>query len=162
MANENQTTTGAQSSWESVNIISKIKWFFQKSQNSWWEQKNQRLTRAFHLTRKESIISVIVALIVVGWAIYYWKLVLDEYSTLNNRSEELKNLATYNISPNTDKLSAYIWWNTADTINWMIEINNNIEEESQADEIFKQQQKSYYEVLLQNIYLPSLNVWKDF
>jgi hypothetical protein len=43
----------------------------------------------------------------------------------------------------------------------MIEVNNNIEEESRIDEIFKQQQKSYYEVLLQNIYLPSLNVWKD-
>jgi hypothetical protein len=43
----------------------------------------------------------------------------------------------------------------------MIEVNNNIEEEVHVDEIFKQQQKSYYEVLLQNIYLPSLNVWKD-
>jgi hypothetical protein len=43
----------------------------------------------------------------------------------------------------------------------MIEVNNNIEEEVRIDEIFKQQQKSYYEVLLQNIYLPSLNVWKD-
>jgi hypothetical protein len=37
MANENQTpTTETQSSWESVNvIISKIKWFFQKSQSNW-------------------------------------------------------------------------------------------------------------------------------
>jgi hypothetical protein len=43
----------------------------------------------------------------------------------------------------------------------MIQVNNNIEEEVRIDEIFKQQQKSYYEVLLQNIYLPSLNVWKD-
>jgi hypothetical protein len=43
----------------------------------------------------------------------------------------------------------------------MIEINKNVEEEIINNEIFKQQQKSYYEVLLQNIYLPSLNVWKD-
>ena len=163
MANENQTpTTETQSSWESVNvIISKIKWFFQKSQSNWWEQKNQRLTKAFHLTRKESIISVVVAIVVVWWAIYYWKTVFDEYSAMNSRSDDLKNLVTYNVSPNEDKLSSYIGWNNADTINWMIEVNNNIEEEVRIDEIFKQQQKSYYEVLLQNIYLPSLNVWKD-
>jgi hypothetical protein len=43
----------------------------------------------------------------------------------------------------------------------MIEINNRINEEIKENDIRKQQQKSYYEVLLQNIYLPSLNVWKD-
>jgi hypothetical protein len=43
----------------------------------------------------------------------------------------------------------------------MISVNNKVEEEVRNKEIFKQQQKSYYEVLLQNIYLPSLNVWKD-
>jgi hypothetical protein len=109
-AEENQTpTTETQSSWESVNvIISKIKWFFQKSQSNWWEQKNQRLTKAFHLTRKESIISVVVALVVVWWAIYYWKTVFDEYSAMNSRWDDLKNLVTYNVSPNEDKLSSYI------------------------------------------------------
>jgi hypothetical protein len=43
----------------------------------------------------------------------------------------------------------------------MISIHNNIEAEIDENEIIKNQQKSYYEVLLQNIYLPSLNVWKD-
>jgi hypothetical protein len=43
----------------------------------------------------------------------------------------------------------------------MIVVNRNIENEIVEEEILKQQQKGYYEVLLQNIYLPSLNVWKD-
>jgi hypothetical protein len=43
----------------------------------------------------------------------------------------------------------------------MIAVNNRIEEDLAKDEILKQKQKDDYEVLLQNIYLPSLNVWKD-
>ncbi|MBO7095251.1 hypothetical protein J6V86_03650 [bacterium] len=43
----------------------------------------------------------------------------------------------------------------------MTEVNNNVEEVVASRELFKKQQKSYYEVLLQNIYLPSLNIWKD-
>jgi hypothetical protein len=43
----------------------------------------------------------------------------------------------------------------------MTEINANVEEMVESRELFKKQQKSYYEVLLQNVYLPSLNIWKD-
>ena len=143
-------------------ILSKIKWFFQKSKDNWWEQKNQRLTRAFHLTRKDSMVSVVVALVVVCGAVYYWKIVLDEYAEINSRAEELKEFTSYgNIKPDSDKLSSYAEWNSLNTISWMVWIRNNIEEELAIDEMFKQQQKSYYEVLLENIYLPSLNVWKD-
>ena len=42
-----------------------------------------------------------------------------------------------------------------------MEVKSKIEEDLAGDETFKQQQKDYYEVLLQNVYLPSLNVWKD-
>ena len=158
MANENQTkaTENTESS-----IISKIKWFFQKSDKNWWEQKNARLTRAFTLTRKDSIIWVVVALLALWWAIFYWKVVLDEYSEINNRTDELKDLSTYNASPDVDVLSPYTEGETEWNINWMITINNKIQEKLDERETFKQQQKSYYEVLLQNIYLPSLNVWKD-
>ena len=43
----------------------------------------------------------------------------------------------------------------------MSQINNNVQDMFEDRQAFKQQQKSYYEVLLQNIYLPTLNVWKD-
>ena len=71
MANEIQTpTTWAQKIDEQQNVLSKIKWFLQKSKNSWWGQKNQRSTRAFHLTRKDSIVSILASLVVIWWAIY--------------------------------------------------------------------------------------------
>ncbi len=159
MSNETQSAA----TWaEQSSILSKIKGFFHKSNDTWWEQKSQRLTRAFHLTRKDSIVWVIVALVVVWWAVYYWKIVLDEYAEINSHANELKEFRSYNnIKPNSETLSPYLEWNSLDTINWMIWIRNNIDEELVIDEMFKQQQKSYYEELVENIYLPSLNVWKD-
>jgi len=157
----NEVVDWVQNHEKKVSILSKIKWFFWKSQNNWWEKKKWRLTKAFHITRKNSIISIIVALIVICWAAYYWKVVIDRYVELNNRSDELKQISSYNVKPDVDKLSAYVEWNNISTINWIIWISNAIEEELASDELFKQQQKNYYEVLLQNIYLPTLNVWKD-
>ena len=163
MSNETQSAVAwTQKTDEQSSVLSKIKWFFHKSKDEWWGQNSQRLTRAFHLTRKDSIVSVLVALVVVWWAVYYWKIVLDEYAEINSRANELKEFRSYNnIKPDSEKLSPYVEWNSLDTINWMIWISDNIEEELAIDEMFKQQQKSYYEVLLENIYLPSLNVWKD-
>ena len=163
MSNETQSAVAwTQKTDEQSSFLSKIKWFFHKSKDEWWGQNSQRLTRAFHLTRKDSIVSVLVALVVVWWAVYYWKIVLDEYAEINSRANELKEFRSYNnIKPDSEKLSPYVEWNSLDTINWMIWISDNIEEELAIDEMFKQQQKSYYEVLLENIYLPSLNVWKD-
>ncbi len=162
MANENQITVPwTEKDVEKPSILSKIKWLFQ-SKGTWWEQKTQHHTRAFHLTRKDSIVSVLVATVVICWAIYYWKIVLDEYSEINNRADELKNFSSYNnVIIDNEKLSSYTDWDTIDTINSMIAVNNRIEEDLAKDEILKQKQKDDYEVLLQNIYLPSLNVWKD-
>ena len=159
MANEIQTTVeSSQKAQEKSSILSKITWFFKKSKKNW--DANLRQTKTFHLTRRDAIVSVVVSLVVLWWTVYYWKIVFDEYTDLNNRSDELRKLSTYNIIPN-DKLSSYTEWSNLWTINWVIEVNDKIEEELAEDEIFKQQQKNYYEVLLQNIYLPSLNVWKD-
>ncbi len=150
MANEVQTTASWAQEAEKSGIFSKLTWFFKKDQQKSWKQ-NSRLTKAFHLTRKDSIVSVLVSILVVCWAVYYGLIVLDEYEKLNSRADELKNFSSYNITPNSDRLYSYIEGNNVSTINGMISINNNIEEELRKDEIFKQQQKWYYVVLLQNI-----------
>ena len=163
MANENQVTVPwTDENNEQHSILSKIKWRFQKSLKIGWWENNQHHTTAFHLTHKDSIISVWVAVVVICWAIYYWKVVFDEYSNINSRADELKNLSSYNIvKPNNEKLSSYTEWDSLDTINSIISVNNRIDEGLSENETFKQTQRNYYEVLLQNIYLPSLNIWKD-
>ena len=160
----NMETNGVKTTWteksaDQSNILSQIKWFFQKSQGGSWDSK--RRTKAFSFTRKESLISVFVSVAVIVWCILYWLMVWNHYGEINSNTDALKNLSTYNVTPNRDILSPYTEGNNIGTINWMIEVNDNIEEVVASRELFKKQQKSYYEVLLQNIYLPSLNIWKD-
>ena len=157
MANESQTPTAwTQKKDEKQTFLSKIKWFFFFFKNAWWEQKNQHHTKSFHLTRRDSIISIIASLVVVGWAIYYWKIVLDDYSEINSRAfDELKNLEWYGINWwYSDKL-----WYTWSTVSSVISINSLIDETLAKEEAEKNSKKDYYEILLQNIYLPSLNIW---
>lgn len=152
-------TTWTEKSADKSNVLSQIKWFFQKSQNGSWASK--RKTKAFNLTRKESLISVLLSVGVIAWCVVYGWIVWNNYVKINSNTEALKNLSTYNVTPNRDVLSSYIENSNIGTINWMTEINSNVEEVVASRELFKKQQKSYYEVLLQNIYLPSLNIWKD-
>ena len=156
-------TNEVKASWteqsaEQTNVLSQIKWFFQKSKDSW---ASKHRTKAFNFTRKESLISVLLSIVVLVWCGVYWWMVWNHYNEINSNTEALKNLSTYNVSPNREILSPYIEESNIGTINWMTEINANIEEVVESRELFKKQQKSYYEVLLQNVYLPSLNIWKD-
>lgn len=162
MVNENKVAVDwGQNKEEQSKVLSKITWFFKKSKNN-WESGSQRHTRAFHLTRKDSIVSVLVSLAIIWWAVYYGKVVLDEYAEINSHAYELKELASYNnVNLTNENLSSYVEWNDLKTINSLIEVNNNIKEQLDKDEMYKQRQQSYYEILLQNIYLPSLNIWKD-
>lgn len=142
-------------------IISKVKWLFKKDGNNWWgNSKSYR--KIFSVTRKDSIISVIVAIIVVAWAAFYGMEVYSKYTEINNNYDSLKQLSTYNLTIDPTLTSSYSNWEDRVTnMNSMISTYNNIVEEIKADKLFEDQQKSYYEILLQNIYLPSLNVWKD-
>lgn len=159
MAANEVTTTWTEKSADQSNVLSQIKWFFQKSNSSSWESK--RKTKAFKLTRKESLISVFVSVVVIAWCAVYWWMVWNHYNEVNSNTEALRNLSTYSVTPNKDVLSPYIEDSNINTINWMIEVNDIINEKVEERESFKKKQKSYYETLLQNIYLPSLNIWKD-
>ncbi len=162
MEQENQTPVAWEtaSSWIS-NIISKVKWLFHKSEE--WSKNPERKTRAFALSRKDSIVAVVIAILVVVWAVFYWMKVLNDYRQINSETEELKYISTYNLTPDKDILSPYLSDSDGEkiTVNWMVSAYKNVDEELKANELFERQQQSYYKILLQNIYLPSLNVWKD-
>lgn len=163
--NEIQTTI----SWASTqnveskpDVFSQIKGFFKRWEQSWNQPKHK--TKAFTLTRKDWIVSIAVAFAIVVWACIYWWMVMQKYNEINNKADELKNLSTYNSSlwaSTLDLLDPYLEGANATTINGMIQVNNNVQDMLKDRQEFKQQQKSYYEVLLQNIYLPTLNIWKD-
>ena len=160
MAATELKATWTEKSADQSSVLSQIKWFFQKSQSGSWETKHK--TKAFRFTRKESLISVWVSILVLAWCAVYWWTVWNHYNEINSNTDSLRRLSTYNVSPSRDILSPYVdEGGDTETINWMTEVNDNIEEVVASRELFKKEQKSYYEILLQNIYLPSLNIWKD-
>ena len=148
-----------------TDVLSKVGWFLQNFKSNFagsnGNKKPKHKTKAFTLTRKDSVIWVLVALCVLGWTIVYGWFVVDKYHKMNENIWELKNVSTYNVTPNSSVLSPYINWQNISTVNGMISVYDNVQNTLEWRKLFKQQQKSYYEVLLQNIYLPSLNIRKD-
>ena len=162
---ENQQTTWvATESQGSAAIISQVKWFFSNIMNNVKNKKDgsgEHNTRAFSLTKKDSLIAGAFAVLVVIGAIIYGFIVMNKYAEINNNAEKLRNVSTYELSVNKSLLEPYMDWNDATTVENIIDINNHVAETLENRQNFKAQQKSYYEILLQNIYLPSLNIWKD-
>ena len=154
-----QTTISQESTDKQENIISQIKWFFSKFKSKWWEN-GERKTRIFSLTYRDTLIAFSISIAIIIWAGIYLHYTMNKYSEINSKADSLKNISTYNLSVN-NSVDLYAEWNNKTTINGMIEINNNIAEALKNREDFKKEQKNYYEVLLQNIYLPSLNIWKN-
>ncbi len=145
---------------EKKDLVSIVKWFFEKFKKG--EKKdNTRLMKSFTLNRRDAIISLIVASVVVVWWIVYWFMVYNKYSEMNSNKNSLKDLSSYDLSIDKDVLHDYIEWKDTSTIMWISEVTTEVQETLDEREEFQKKQKSYYEVLLQNLYLPSLNVWKN-
>ena len=142
---------------EQIDIMSKIKWFFQRFKKS----SGKKTTKVFNITRKDAIISTLVAIAIAAWAVLYWMKIRNEYIEMNNKTDSLKVLSNYNVKLDENLISPYIEWKNAGSLNELISAYDNIVNEIEDYHIFEDQQRSYYEILLQNVYLPSLNVWKD-
>ena len=101
---QSKTTISQEPTNQKQDMMSQIKWLLNKFQNKWWE-KSERKGRSFNLSHKDAIIAILVAICIVGWACVYWWKVMNKYTEINNRANELKNLPTYNISLNNSVLT---------------------------------------------------------
>lgn len=159
--NEIQTTIWPMKSTEDKkDFVSAVKWFFEKFKK-WEKKESTRLMKSFTLNRRDAIISLIVASVVIVWWVVYWFMVFSKYSEMNNNKNSLRDLSSYEMSIDKDVLHDYIEWKDISTIMWISEVTTEVQETLDEREEFQKKQKSYYEVLLQNLYLPSLNVWKN-
>lgn len=141
------------------NFMASLKSLFQK--NKKWD-KAGGVSKVFNLTRKDAIVSVCIAVLIVIWSIFYWMKVWNNYTYINSGIESLKELSTFNIKIDDKNLSENYWeWKWITTISSLISVYDNIKEEIADYETFEKKQSEYYEVLLQHLYLPSINVWKD-
>ena len=160
MLNDNKTKKWSEKSgFDFGEVMSKVKWLFQKKE-TWDTSKNYR--KVFTITRKDSLVSLCVSAVIIVWAVLYGMEVYNKYSQMNDNTESLRLLTTYGVKqPDSTLLSPYSDWKKIENIDTLLSVYDNLVEEVETDKLFEKQQKSYYEILLQNIYLPSLNVWKD-
>jgi len=152
----------AQKTANTDDIMAQIKWKFQSLFNkvSKESEGESRLTKAFAMTRQTAYISIAIAAVVLVCAGFYMYSVYQKYEEINQNIEPLKKLDTYSVSPN-ESVDPYVEAENKNTIEWMVSISNTISEQLESRKEIKETQEDYYKVFLQNIYLPSLNIWKD-
>lgn len=159
---EIQSSVNAMNSWGTDGMISKMKWFLSKMKwSEWGEKKDKFATKAFVMTRKTSVISLLFALIALAVAAFLWWIAMKNYADMNAKKDSLKLLDTYGANPDVSLLNQYVHGNGVTMIDDMLSINLNVKEELLLWQDTKENTKNYYEMLLQKLYLPSLNIWKN-
>lgn len=169
---EIQTSVDGFQREEKQDIISNIKWWFsqqfsknetnKESESDKKQKTKDRLSRAFVLTKKNMTFYLIIMCGAIAGALFMWYTAIKNYKMLNKDFDSLKQISTYNLSPNKEILSQYVdgeWEITS--LDDIISVYNNEEDILTERETFRQHQQIYYQSLLEKIYLPSLNVWKD-
>ena len=160
---ETNQQNSATTNWaenQSGAIMDTIKWFFARFRSDNWDGNSQHTTKTFALTRKDSIISVVASLLVVVWAAIYGMYVMKNYAKMNANIEPLKDLSTYDVAV-SDQVKEFANNAKIELVGDLIDASSDVQEKLDGRERFRDSQKNNYETLLQNIYLPSLNVWKD-
>ncbi|MDR2541084.1 MAG: hypothetical protein LBD11_04845 [Candidatus Peribacteria bacterium] len=115
------------------------------------------------MTKQQAVTAIIVCLISLAILLGYGYLTYQEYTEIQARSPELEKLVNYNIPISNDTISPYL----ADpntpiaTISELLEVGEEVSAKLQERKQLALDQTKYYNLFLRNIYLPSLNVWKD-
>jgi len=113
------------------------------------------------MTRQQTITAVAIGIVSFIALIIYGLIVYRDYETLNSQAHQLSNLNNYSISINTDTLKDYSNGNNLDTIFGLLAVNTKIAETLQERNDILQNLIRYYDLFLRNLYLPSLNIWKN-
>jgi hypothetical protein len=115
----------------------------------------------FRDNKNNSKIMLLIALVTSGLAIYFGVQLYINITYLNGKSSELINLSSYDMRAlQTDPITQPILKNS-DTITDLLQENTTTEGEITKYTDYLHSLQVPYTYLLQYIYLPSLNVWKE-
>lgn len=113
-----------------------------------WERKNKTNIIIFYVL-------LFISIILFLFACWYWYLSYANYSKMNSNADRLWKLSTFKWDNFKDDVYDFSsWW---DIIN---QIDLLSKEKTDLNSKFKKLQSSYF-YLMENIYLPSQNIWKD-
>ena len=120
-----------------------------------------QITGFFKDKKNNSTMVLLVALVTSGLAIYFAIQLYNDIKILNGKVPELNNLSSYDTRTlEANDLTKSIL-KSSDTIKDLIQENKNTEGEITKYTDYFNALQLPYTYLLQYIYLPSLNIWKE-
>lgn len=111
--------------------------------------------------KNNSKIMIVIAGITCWLAIYFGMQLYNDIAVLDQKSSQLANLSNYDTSILASDASTKNILKSADTIQDMLQENQNLQWEISKYTDYLQALQIPYTYLLKYIYLPSLNIWKE-
>ncbi len=117
--------------------------------------------RFFTDNKNNSKIMILIAVITSGLAIYFAFQLYNEISYLNEKSSQLQNISSYDVQLLQSNTTTKSIIKNSNTLQDILEENTTTEKEISKYTDYLHALQIPYTYLLQYIYLPSLNVWKE-
>lgn len=115
----------------------------------------------FRDNKNNSKVMLFIAVITFGIAIYFGIQLYSDIAYLKGKTPELMNLKSYDLRNLQDNVLTQPIVKTSDTLKDLIDENTLMQNEISKYSDYLSALQVPYTYLLQYIYLPSLNVWKE-
>lgn len=115
----------------------------------------------FRDNKNNSKVMLFIAVITFGIAIYFGIQLYSDIAYLKGKTPELMNLKSYDLRNLQDNVLTQPIIKTSDTLKDLIDENTLMQNEISKYSDYLSALQVPYTYLLQYIYLPSLNVWKE-
>ncbi len=115
----------------------------------------------FRDNKNNSKMMLVIAVITSGLALYFAAQLYQEVTYLNEKSSELTKLSNYDLRSMQEDITTQSILKNSDTISDLLQENTTTQWEITKYTDYLNALQVPYTYLLQYIYLPSLNVWKE-
>lgn len=117
--------------------------------------------RFFKDNKNNSKIMLLIAIITTGLAVYFAIQLYNDVTYLNGKSADLYKLSSYDVRTLETNENTQAIFKSSDTIDDLLQENTSTQGEITKYTEYLHALQIPYTYLLQYIYLPSLNVWKE-
>lgn len=151
-------------------IVNSIEWEVQQNGIQWNNTNDikQKLLKIYHIIldfikKSQEHVKILIPIAGICFCIMVFMIVktVINLNELNKSSNELYMLDNYNINRLKDNENTKDLMVEASTINDLLEINSDVNDEIQRYENYFDDMQAPYKDLMSHILLPELNIWKD-
>ena len=151
-------------------IVNNIEWEVQPNGIQWYKSKDmkQKFLKVYHIVldfikKSQEHVKILIPIAWICFCIMVFMIVktIMNLNELNKSANELYMLDNYNINNLKDNNDTKALVVEASTINDLLDINSDVQNEIQRYESYFDDMQAPYKDLMTHILLPELNIWKD-